>query len=377
MPPKLPVISRFQQQRPNPEIDLDQILNRIRDAMRPFFGRFGGGGAGVAVIVVVIVAVGIWFATGFYQVEPSERAVRRLFGEFTPPLQEAGLHWFWPAPIGSVRTEVVEETRTLELGFRTQQGDTITDVSSEALMITGDLNIVNVQMVVQYRIKDLRNFIFEVSDPGALDRGIPRGNPDGLTLRDVTEAALRQVVGQSSIDDVLTINKERVQADTRVLMQTILDSYDTGIQVLEVRLQNVRPPDAVRDAFDDVVRARVDKEARINEALAYQQDQLPRARGEAEQITNAAEAFRQQRVLTAKGEAQRFLSVLEEYRKSKDVTRQRLYLEAMEKILPGIRKFVVAPGAGGNLLQFLPLDEQQQQSDKDQSKSEPPQSGSS
>jgi membrane protease subunit HflK len=179
--------------------------------------------------------------------------------------------------------------------------------------------------------------------------------PEGTTLKDATEAALRQVVGQRSIDDVLTINREAVQVDTLRLLQRILDDYKTGLEVLEVRLQKVRPPDPVRDAFDDVVRARVDKEARINEALAYQQDKLPRARGDAQRILQAAEAFKAERILRATGEADRFTSVLNEYKGSKAVTRQRLYLEAMEEILPGLKKFIVSPDTGGNLLQFLPL----------------------
>ena len=194
-----------------------------------------------------------------------------------------------------------------------------------------------------------------MDDPGDPERDIRAGAPDGFTLKDATEAALRQVVGQRSIDDILTINKEAAQADARLLLQTILDDYNTGIEILEVRLQNVRPPDPVRDAFDDVVRARVDKEARINEALAYQQDQVPRARGDAQRILNTAEAFKQERILRATGEADRFLAVLQEYRESREVTRQRLYLEAMEDILPGITKVIITPDTGGNLLEFLPL----------------------
>ncbi len=194
-----------------------------------------------------------------------------------------------------------------------------------------------------------------MDDPGDPERDVRVGAPDGFTLKDATEAALRQIVGQRSIDDILTINKEAAQADARLLLQTILDDYNTGIEILEVRLQNVRPPDPVRDAFDDVVRARVDKEARINEALAYQQDRLPRARGDAQRILNTAEAFKQESILRATGEADRFLSVLQEYSESREVTRQRLYLEAMEELLPGITKVIITPDTGGNLLELLPL----------------------
>jgi len=316
---------------------------------------------GAVVLVVLLAATLVWGATGFYQVQPAELAALRLFGKYTGELQKPGLHWFYPAPIGNRSIEAVTETRRMDLGFRGVQTGQAVDVPSEALMITGDLNIVDVQMVVQYRIKDLASFLFMVGDPGDVERLIRQGAPEGLTLKDATETALRQVVGQRSIDDVLTINKEAVQVDTLHLLQTILDGYASGIEILEVRLQNVRPPDSVRDAFDDVVRARVDKEARINEALAYQQDMVPRARGDAQRIVQGAEAFKQERILKATGEAERFLAVLVEYRGSKGVTRQRMYLETMEEVLPGVTKFIVSPEAGGSLLQFLPLTQEQEE----------------
>ncbi|MBI4339715.1 MAG: FtsH protease activity modulator HflK [Chloroflexi bacterium] len=351
----------FQPSRPSPEIDIDQALNDLKKRFGAFFGRFGGGGVPILFVgMAVAVVVAIWLLTGFYQVQAQEKAARRLFGQYTPPLQDPGLHWYWPRPVGKISKEVVTETRRMELGFRSVGGGQVTEVSSEALMITGDLNIANVQVVVQYRISDLEAFLFNVADPGDPERRVRLGAPDGETLKDATEAAMREVVGQRSIDDVLTINREAVQADTLRLLRILLDDYKTGIQVLEVRLQNVSPPAPVRDAFDDVVRARVDKEARINQALAYQQDQVPKAKGDAQRITQAAEAYKQERILRATGEANRFLSNLREYEKSKDVTRWRLYLEAMEVVLPGIQKFVLAPGAGGNVLPLLTLQQQQQ-----------------
>ena len=225
-------------------------------------------------------------------------------------------------------------------------------------MITGDLNIVNVELAIQYRIKDLEAFLFRVADPGeqvAGGRDIPPGKPEGRTLKDATESALRQVVGGRSIDDILTVRKEQVQSETQLLLQRTLDHYETGIEVLDVALQTVRPPDEARQAFDDVVNARVDKESRINEAKAYEQDRIPRAQGTAQQITESAQAFKDERIAKATGEASRFMSVLKEYQKSRDVTRQRLYLEAMERILPGVTKFILTSDSSGNLLQFLPL----------------------
>ena len=235
----------------------------------------------------------------------------------------------------------------MELGF-SQRGDVTRAVTEEAQMIAGDLNIVDVQLVVQYRIRDLTAFLFNVADPGEGQpnrlEDIAPGRPEGRTLKDATEAALRLVVGQRPIDDVLTENREVVQAETESRLQRILDIYETGIQVIAVRLQEVKPPEEVRDAFDDVLRARQDKETAINQATAVERDILPRARGNAERIVQGAEAFRRERIAAAEGEAGRFLAILAEYEKAQDVTRQRLYLEAMEEILPGITKVHRGPG---------------------------------
>lgn len=339
-----------------PQIRLEDVIERIRAAIPSFGGRAFGGGAVAIIIVIAVIIFGIWLATGIYTVAPAQESANQLFGEFIAPPSRPGLHWWWPAPIGTRNVVAVQEIRRLELGFRsTAEGGPVIGVPDEALMITGDLNIIDVQVIVQYRIKDLEAFLFQVDDPGDPERAVPPGSPEGLTLKDAMEASMRQIVGQRSIDDVLTKEKEAAQAATVTLVQTILDDYDAGIEVLEVRLQNVRPPDEVRDAFDDVVRARVDKEARINEALANQQDQLPRARGEAQRVVNNAEAFKQERILKATGEADRFTAVLTEYQQSREVTRRRLYLEAMEEILPGITKFILTKEAASGVLPFLPL----------------------
>ena len=330
-----------------PEINLDQILERLRS----FTGRFrlGGGGSVVALLVIGILAVAlvVWLATGFYTVEPGEEAALRRLGKFDPNVQGPGLHWFWPSPIGTKAILNVQEIRRLELGFRAS-----TSVPSESLMITGDENIADVQLLVQYDITRanaetgeaaIAQFLFRVTDP------------DGAVLKSATETALRQVVGTRDIDEVLTTEKEAVQEDTRLLLQELLDLYQTGIRVREVKLQNVRPPVQVQDAFDDVVRAREDKQRAINLAEAFKEDIVPRARGEREKLLQDAEAFKAERINLATGQADRFLAVLVEFQKSREVTLQRLYLEAMEEILPTITKFIVASDAGGSLLQFLPL----------------------
>ena len=334
-----------------PEVNLNQILERLSSFFRRF-GAGGRGGSGLALLVLVILggALVIWLGTGFYTVEPGEQAAQRRLGRFITT-EGPGLHWWVPRPLGMVDKVNTEQVRRLEIGLRGA-----TPVIEESSMITGDENLVDVQLIIQYDIQR------SMTDPetgrvmSAVEQYLFRSrDPDGIILKSATESALREVVGQRDIDDVLTEEKEEVQAETKELLQGLLDSYQTGIRLREVKLQNVQPPEQVKDAFDDVVRAKEDKERIINLAQAYQEDILPRARGDASRTIQAAQAFSAERIANATGEASRFLQVLNEFRESEDVTRQRLYLEAMEEILPGVTKFVVATDTGGNLLQFLPL----------------------
>ena len=335
-----------------PEFDPNQLIDQLRQGFQRFASALpGGGGASVAITLIVAVIAAFWLASGVYQVAPDEQAAVQVFGKFRT-ISDPGLSWNWPSPIGNVQKESVTQNKTMELGFRSNQG---IDIPVESLMITGDLNIVDVKMAVQYRIGDLRAFLFQVDDPGDADRGGRPGKPDGRTLRDATEASLRQVVGQRSIDDVLTREKERVQSDTAELLQGLMNVYGTGITILSVQLQEVTPPDAVRAAFDDVVAARSEKETRVNQADAYEQDRIPRADGAARTTIEAAEAFKTARVSRAQGEGAEFTTILGEYEKSPNVTRQRLFLEAMEEILPGVTLFVIDDDAGSGVLQFLPL----------------------
>ena len=333
-----------QQPPRQPEFDLEQLFGRVRGMFGGSGGRLGGGNLGILILAVIALLIIIWAATGVYTVSPGENAALRLFGAVQgAPVSEEGLHWWWPSPVGNKDVVLVTETRRMELGFRSNEAAVNTPFLDEALMISGDLNIVDVQMVVQYRISNLNNFLFKVDDPGEPVRGIPEGRPDGRTLKDGAEAALRLVVGQRSIDDVLVRGRELVETDTRQRLQAILDEYEAGIEVISVQLQDVKAPEEVRDAFDDVLRGRQERETRINQALAYEADVIPRARGDAERIIEAAEAFKRARIETANGEAQRFESVLNEYQSSPEVTRQRLYLEALENVFPGVTKIIVDP----------------------------------
>ena len=340
-----------------PEMDFNQVLSRLSEGWNQLNRRFGGGGIGLLIFGVIGVIVLIWVASGVYQLGPGENAALRQFGVVQEPVTQEGLHWWWPGPIGKTDKEVVTRAQRMELGFRSGTGGGSSPFLNEALMISGDLNIVDVQMVVQYDIKSLSDFLFQVDDPGDEARGIEEGKPDGRTLKDAAEAALRLVVGQRSIDDVLVLDREGVEGATRERLQVILDSYGTGINVLNVQLQDVKAPEEVRDAFDDVLRARQERETKINQAEAFEKDIIPRAEGDAERIKREAEAFAEARVARAQGEADQFQSILREYSKSKEVTRQRLYLEAMEEILSGVNKIIVSPdteavlilGSNGNL----------------------------
>jgi len=305
---------------PGPEIDLNKLLGSI------FGGAKGKKSSPSRIffieIIVILVVVSLWAASGFYQVQPGQQTALQWLGKFES-VQGTGLHWWYPSPLGARTTVSVEEIRKLEIGFRDD-----VPVPDESLMITGDENIVDAQLLIQFDISSIEKFLFKTSDPA------------GIILKSAAESALRQIVGQRNIDDVLTTEKEAVQADTKIMLQFLMDKYETGIRIREIKLQAVKPPSQVQDAFDDVVRAREDKEKIINLAQAYEADILPRARGSATKLIREAEAHSQQLINIATGKADKFLSVLTEYRKAPEVTRTRLYLEAVEEFLPEINKII-------------------------------------
>jgi len=347
-----------------PELDFEQIIARIRDFLGPIGKKLGGGGVGLVATLFVSLIMIIWLATGIYTISPGEQASLQRFGKVCGTAfgtcaeghgltTATGLHWWWPGPIGKKKVFLVNQVRRMELGFRGQEGVAPVPVLDESLMISGDLNIVDVRMVVQYDIKNLIDFLFRVDDPGesaGVERNIPIGQPDGRTLKDAAGAALRLVVGQRSIGAVLAERRIEVEIATRARLQEILDNYRTGINIVGIELQEVQAPEQVRAAFSDVVQARQDKQTTINQAQAFENQVIPEARGQAAQIVQAAEAFAQAREARASGEADQFTAVLTEFQKSEEVTRQRLYLEAMEDILPGITKIIVSPEAESVLI---------------------------
>lgn len=305
---------------------------RFGEAAADYFRRFGTklilAALGLAVLVLLL--------SGIYSVGPGEQGVVRTFGRESAKTGP-GLHYSIPI-VQRVNVVNVENVRRVEVGFRGKER-----VPNEALMITGDENIVEAQMIIQYRVTDTSKALFRLKDPED-------------TLRAAAEVALRGKVGQTTIDEVLTTGREKVQDETRTWLQELMNAYQSGLTIMEVKLLVVDAPNEVREAFHDVVRAREEKEKLINQAKGYRADVLPRARGEAEQVMREAEGYKEQRVLRARGDAARFDATLAEYRKAEGVTRERLYLETMERILGKIEtKTLVDKSVAQGALPILSL----------------------
>lgn len=292
-------------------------------------------------IPIIAGILAIWLLTGIYSVGPDEVGVVRTFGKVTRVAQ-SGLRYHLPYPIEQVDTPKVTEVKRTEIGFRHIGNQQFRKVEYESLMLTGDENIVDAELIVQYKIKDPVKYLFNFVGPE-------------LTMREASEAALRTVIGQHSIDEALTTGKFQIQEETMALIQSILDKYETGILVVAVQLQSVSPPKQVEFAFKDVASAKEDKNRKINEAQGYRNNVIPRARGEAQAMLRESEAFKEARIKRAEGDVAKFRAMLIEYRKARDVTKKRLYLEAMEEILPGVKKYIVPSNEDGNLLNFLNL----------------------
>ncbi|MBP7962226.1 MAG: FtsH protease activity modulator HflK [Caldilineaceae bacterium] len=312
-------------------------LSEYVDALSGWAAKLRGG----SLLFILLALLLLWLATGIYSVQPGEEGVVQTFGRFTS-VSTSGLNYHLPAPIQQVTIVNVSSIRRAEIGFRSTAAQR-QDVLSEALMLTADENIVKVELLVQYRIADSRAFVFNVQDPEDV-------------LLTSAEVALRDTVGKMTIDAVITEERARVQDQTRVILSQLMEYYKTGIQITDVRLQGADPPEEVRDAFQEVVRALADKERLINESQAYQNDIVPRARGNKQKLIQEADAFKQQRVLQATGDAERFLSILQAYRLAPDVTRERMHIESLEGVLQQVELTLLDPDAiGGQVLPFLPL----------------------
>ena len=293
------------------------------------------------IIPLLVAALALWLFTGVYMVGPDEVGVVRTFGEYTRVAQ-SGLNYHFPYPIEQVNTPAVTEVKRIEIGFRTLRNGQYRTVEKESLMLTGDENIVDAEMIVQYKIKDPVAYLFKIVEPE-------------LTVREAAEASLRTVVGRNKIDETLTTGKFQIQEGTKTQLQLILDKYESGIHVVAVQLQDVSPPKEVIGAFKDVASAKEDKNRMVNQAEGYRNDIIPKARGEAEAMIRDAEGFRESRIKRSEGDAVKFTTILKEYRKAKNITQKRLYLETMERVLPGIEKIIVPDKDSGNMLNLLNL----------------------
>ncbi len=326
--------------------DLEEVLRRGQDKMRGWMPSMRGP---KGIIILFLIAVGIWLLTGFYRVEPDEQGVVLRFGEWIKTTQP-GLNYHLPGPIETVILPKVTKVNRVEIGYMTAMNNRgrIEQRSNptESLMLTGDENIIDVEFSVFWVIRDAGKFLFNIRSPER-------------TVKDASEAAMREVIGDTDLNSALSEGRSVLSAKTQQVVQDILDSYDSGILITQVEPQRIDPPEAVIGAFRDVQAARADEERAKNEAEAYRNDIIPRARGEAERILQEAEAYEQEVVARATGEAQRFILVFDEYQEAKTVTRQRIYLETMEKILGGMNKILIDPSAGGSqgVVPYLPLNE--------------------
>ncbi|MFK5968883.1 MAG: FtsH protease activity modulator HflK [Candidatus Marithrix sp.] len=311
--------------------DLDEVIQKIQSKLGSIFGGGGNNGgdssySGPPIWIVLIFLVPVWGLFGIYTVRPAEVGVVTRFGQYHETTQE-GLNWHIPYPIEKVQKVNIREVRP---------------VTHKALMLTEDENIVEIEVIVQYRVVSARNYLFNVTDPDD-------------TLRQATESSLREVVGTSEMDGVLTSERTRVSADTKKLIQEIVDRYETGLTVINVNMQNAQPPAEVQGAFEDVIKAREDQERSKNKAQAYSNEVIEKVKGAADKLREEAQAYKAQVIARSEGETKRFLSVLTEYEKAPEITRQRLYLETMESVLSNTSKIMLDVNGSNNLM-VLPLD---------------------
>jgi len=323
--------------------DLEEIIRRGQDRFKGFMPSGGIGGWGFGLILVI--AFALWMATGLYRVQPDQQGVVLQFGKWVTTT-EPGLRWHLPYPIETVQTPSVENIQAIDIGFRSVGADRARsqrrDVAEESLMVTGDQNIIDIDFTVQWKIADAGKFLFNIRDQEA-------------TVKIAAESAMRETIGRTDIQPALTEARQDVELKTRTLLQSILNEYKAGIEITQVQLQDVLPPSQVIDAFDDVQRARQDRDRLRNEADAYRNDVLPRARGEAQRMIQGAQGYRERLQNEAEGEAQRFLSVYTAYKDNPEVTRRRMYLETMQKVLSDSDKVILDSNQGA--IPYLPLNE--------------------
>jgi len=326
--------------------DIDEVIKRLQERFGGLFGGKGGNGGGDLskgmLGTVAAIALLLWLATGIYMVAADEEAVVLRFGQHTAT-KGPGLNWHLPYPIETVEKLPVTRVQRLGIGFRDFGEGRVRKVPQESLMLTTDENIVDISFIVQYKIKSVENYLFNIDSAEK-------------TVRDASESAIREVIGRTMIDDVLTTKKAEVEVETQELIQSILDEYKAGISVTTVKLQDVQPPERVIKEFKDVASAREDKERAKNEAQAYANQIIPNSRGEAKKMILDAQGYQKEVVERATGEATRFTDLLKAYKQAPDVTRKRLYLDTMQEVMAKVDKVIIDGSVANKVLPYLPLD---------------------
>ena len=328
--------------------DIEEIIRNIQKTINRFIPGKGAKG-GKPLFLGLIILLIIWAASGLYRVLPDEQGVVLRFGKFINTTQP-GLNYHIPYPVETVLTPKVTKVNRMDIGFRSERDSGfgsstgVADVPEESLMLTGDENIVNIDFSVFWVIKDAGKFLFKIQDPAS-------------TVKAAAETAMREVIAKSKLQSILTEGRSKIEIETQNIAQSLLDEYESGIQITQVQTQKADPPDQVIDAFRDVQAARADMERAKNEAQAYQNDVIPRARGEAAKILQQAEAYKNQVVAKAEGEASRFLAIYKEYNNAKRVTKERMYLETMEKVLAAVDKVIIEKNASTGVVPYLALPE--------------------
>ncbi len=333
--------------------NLEEMLRRAQERLKGALPGGWGGGRGLALVGGVVLA--LWLVTGLYRVDAGEQGVPLLLGKWYGGTTGPGLHPWFPAPIGEVLTPNTERINRVDVGFRAP-GDLgnrapagrTTDVPHESLMLTSDQNVADVDFSVLWKVGNAGRYLFQVRDPEA-------------TVKVAAESVMREVVGQTDLQTLLTIGRAAVEDKVRRLLQEVLDSYRTGVAVASVQLLKVEPPSPVIDAFNEVQRARQDRDRLQNEAEAYANRIVPTARGEASRIVQEANAYKEQVTKQAEGEGKRFIEIYEGYLTAPEITRRRMYLETMSEILNRATKVIIDPAAQGanGVVPYLPLTELQ------------------
>jgi modulator of FtsH protease HflK len=325
--------------------DFEDFIKKGQDRFRSILPGGGGGLGKTAYLLIGVGIIIVWLFTGLYRVQTNEQGVVLRFGQWIETTQP-GLNWHLPWPIETALTPSVTSVQQIDIGFQTTGARTARrDVEEESLMLTGDQNIIDIDFTVQWKIADAGHYLFNIREPEQ-------------TVKIAAESAMREIIGRTDIQPALTEARGTVEAEARSLLQATLNEYEAGIEITELALQDVQPPQAVIDAFNDVLRAQQDRDRARNEADRYRNDILPRARGEALRVVQGAEAYKERLENEAEGEAQRFVSVFNAYKQNPDVTRRRMYLETMQGVLSDTDKVILdGQAGGGGAVPYLPLNE--------------------